>query len=49
MGQYEEYIENRGILDQVLYDCRQQSEQIKNELEAIQNGLPEQPRSLNPS
>lgn len=49
LAQYEEYIENRGILDQVLDDCRKQSEQIQKELEAIQDGLPDQPQSLNPS
>lgn len=44
-----EYLENRSILDKVMDDCKNQSAQIKAELEKCKDEkLPTQPELLNP-
>lgn len=49
-NQYLDYLENRSILDRVLDDCKEQSAQIKAELEECKNKkLPTQPELLNPA
>jgi uncharacterized protein YjgD (DUF1641 family) len=49
LEQYLEYLENRGVLDQVLDDCKGYVQHIKEELAKMETtNLLSQPALLNP-